>query len=427
VTGRALCLLALLGSGCRSDKSDEEKPPPTAAAPAPAPAAAPRPDQTERARELARRFIIMDGHVDLPHRLILRLDGKGQPTEDVSQRTVLGNFDFPRAVEGGLDAPFMSIYVPSSFQETGGARKRADQLIDLVEQIATRHPDKFGMAHSPDDVLANSKAGRISLPLGIENGAAIEGDLANLAHFHERGVRYITLTHAKDNLICDSSYDQARTWKGLSPFGRKVVAEMNRLGILVDVSHISDQAFDQVIELSKVPVIASHSSARRFTPGFERNLDDDRIAKLASKGGVILVNFGSSFIDQKARASFDEMRAAITEQTEGRNPPPTELERDELQKAYAAQHPRTFATIEQVADHIQHIIKLAGIDHVGFGSDFDGVGDSLPDGLKDVSGYPNLIRVLLERGLSEADIEKICGGNFLRVWRAAERAAGTPR
>jgi membrane dipeptidase len=422
VTGRALLLLALLASSCRSEKADEEKPPPSP--PPPAPEAAPAgPDLGQRAQELARRFIIMDGHVDLPHRLIVRLDEKGQPTEDVSERTTRGDFDYPRAVEGGLDAPFMSIYVPASFQETGGARKRADQLIDMVEQIATRHPEKFAVAKSPAEVVENSRAGRISLPLGIENGAAIENNLANLAHFHERGVRYITLTHAKDNLICDSSYDDAKTWKGLSPFGRKVVAEMNRLGIMVDVSHISDQAFDQVIELSKVPVIASHSSARHFTPGFNRNLDDARIAKLGAGGGVILINFGSSFIDEKARLSFDEIRTAVAKQTEGRTPPPGEIEREELQAAYAAKHPPTFATIEQVADHIQHVIQLAGVDHVGLGSDFDGVGDSLPAGLKDVSGYPNLIRVLLERGVSEADIEKIVGGNFIRVWRAVEEHA----
>jgi membrane dipeptidase len=208
-----------------------------------------------------------------------------------------------------------------------------------------------------------------------------------------------------------------------------VVAEMNRLGIMIDVSHISDQAFDHVIEASRAPVIASHSSARHYTPGWERNLDDERIVKLAAKGGVILINFGSSFIDDEARGYFDRMREAIKKDTEGKDPPPTELERDELQAAYMAQHPPTLATVEQVADHIQHVIALAGVDHVGLGSDFDGVGASLPVQLADVSGYPNLIRVLLERGISEADVEKICGGNFLRVWREVERhaAAKKPR
>jgi len=419
---RTLLVLGLLAVSCQADKKrdTESSPPPPAAQPA-SPAAAPaEPGLEARARELARRFLILDGHVDLPHRLILRVDANGRPIEDVSQRTEQGNFDFPRAVEGGLDAPFMSIYVPASFQVSGGGKKKADQLIDMVEQIATAHPDKFAIARTPAQVAENSRARRVSLPLGIENGAAIEDDLANLAHFHRRGVRYITLTHATDNLICDSSYDKAKKWKGLSPFGRKVVAEMNRLGIMIDVSHISDQAFDQVIELSRAPVIASHSSARHFTPGWERNLDDARIVKLGRKGGVILINFGSSFIDERARVYGDEMREAVRKTTEGRKPPPTELERDALYAAYAKEHPPVFATVEEVADHIQHVIRLVGVDHVGFGSDFDGVGDSLPTGLKDVTGYPNLIRVLLERGLSEADIEKICGGNLLRVWRAVE-------
>jgi membrane dipeptidase len=417
-------MFVLFAAACRGGgKSEEKQPEATAPAAQPAPAAAAPVDQTARARELARKFIIMDGHVDVPYRLVERLDARGRPTEDVSQRTERGDFDHPRAVEGGLDAPFMSIYVPSSFQKTGGARKKADQLIDLVEGIATAHPDRFAIASAPDQVIENSRAGRISLPLGIENGAAIEDKLANLAHFHRRGVRYITLTHAEDNLICDSSYDKARTWKGLSPFGRKVVAEMNRLGIMVDVSHISDLAFDQVMEVTRAPAIASHSSARHFTPGFERNLDDQRIKRLAAGGGVILINFGSSFIDDRARAYFDQMRQALRKQIEGRKPPPGELESEELQAAYVAQHPPVFATVEQVADHIQHVIGLVGVDHVGLGSDFDGVGNSLPTGLKDVSDYPNLIRVLLERGLSEADVEKICGGNFLRVWRAVEEHA----
>ncbi|HWM85104.1 MAG TPA: dipeptidase [Kofleriaceae bacterium] len=397
----------------------EKKP----AASAPAPSAPDREKLTARARELARRFVIMDGHIDVPDRLVKHLDEKGRPIEDVSKRTEEGDFDHPRAVEGGLDAPFMSIYVPSSHQKSGGARKKADQLIDMVEQIAKGHPDKFALAHSSAQVQENSGKQLVSLPLGIENGAAIEDELRNLVHFHRRGVRYITLTHAEDNLICDSSYDDKKTWKGLSPFGRKVVAEMNRLGIMIDVSHISDQAFDQVIELSQVPVIASHSSARHFTPGWERNLDDDRIKALGAKGGVILINFGSSFINDRSRIYFDQMREALKKQTAGRKTPPSDEEREKLEDAYTAQHPPIFATVEQVADHVLRVIELAGVDHVGFGSDFDGVGDSLPEGLKDVSGYPNLIRALLERGLSEADVEKICGGNFLRVWQAVEKHA----
>jgi membrane dipeptidase len=411
VLGRIL-LIAILVSACSGSEPEPTRPV--------------DPARAARARELARRFIIMDGHVDVPWRLDeQREDGK--PIDDVSQRTAEGDFDHPRAVEGGLDAPFMSIYVPASFQKKGGAKAKADQLIDLVESLVNRHPDKFALATSPDQVVHNSRAGLISFPLGIENGAAIEDRLANLAHFHRRGVRYITLTHSKDNLICDSSYDTSQTSKGLSRFGRQVVAEMNRLGIMIDVSHISDQAFDQVVEQTKAPVIASHSSARRFTPGWQRNLDDERIKRLAAGGGVILINFGSSFIDDGARADFDEMSDAVDALARARTPHASDDEKDALGDAYAAQFPPRYATVEQVADHILHVIRLVGVDHVGFGSDFDGVGDSLPIGLKDVSAYPNLIRVLLERGVSEADIEKICGGNFLRVWRAVEDHARRAR
>ncbi len=412
MSGRiAVALLALVPAACAAQRDDGAAS--TAAQPG-----------SERARDLAHRLVIMDGHVDLPDRMMNRIED-GLPVEDVSRRTEDGNFDHPRAVEGGLDAPFMSIYVPSRFQETGGARQRADQLIDLVERLVRQHPDKFALASSPDDVIENSRKQLVSLPLGIENGAAIEDQLANLDHFHRRGVRYITLTHGKDNLICDSSYDVRGTWKGLSPFGRQVVAEMNRLGVMVDVSHISDRAFDQVIELSKAPVIASHSSARHFTPGWERNLDDQRIAKLGAKGGVILINFGSSFISQRAREYFDGQRQTIKALSAARIPELTEEERDALDDGYAVQYPPDFATVEEVADHIFHVIRLAGIDHVGLGSDFDGVGDSLPVGLKDVSGYPNLIRVLLERGMSEADLEKVLSGNFMRVWRAVQAYART--
>ena len=337
-----------------------------------------------RARELARRLIILDGHIDVPYRLEQSRDANGNITEDISQRTAKGDFDWPRAKLGGLDVPFMSIYVPAKYEQ-GGARELANRLIRMVEGFAEKWPDKFGLARSPSDVRKNTEAGKISLAMGMENGAPLGGKLENVAYFHGRGIRYITLTHSKDNHIADSSTDSRRTHKGLSEFGKKVVAEMNRVGTMVDVSHASDAAFYQVLEISRVPVIASHSSCRHFAPDWPRNLSDDMIRALAKNGGVIQVNFGSRFIG-----------------------------------SYDPRPPKRYATVEQVADHIDHIVKLAGVEHVGLGSDFDGVGDSLPAGLKDVSEYPNLIRVLLERGYSEADIEKICSGNALRVWQAAE-------
>ncbi len=382
---------------------------------------------TERAKALAKRTIIVDGHVDLPYRLFHGLDARGNPTEDVAKRTTKGDFDWVRAREGGLDAPFMSIYVPAKHQKEGGAKKLADQLIDMVEGLVKAAPDKFALARTADDVERNFRVGKVSLPLGIENGAAIEGKLSNLRHFYNRGVRYITLTHSKDNRICDSSYDDRHTHGGLSPFGEKVVAEMNRLGIMIDVSHISDRAFHRVMELSATPVVATHSSCRRFTPDFERNMSDAMIRKLAKAGGVIMINFGSSFLDGRQRKLRDgQWKAAKKFAAEQR----LELH-DPKVKAFSASYAEKnkigFATVEKVADHIDHVRELVGIAHVGLGSDFDGVGDSLPTGLKDASQLPNLIAVLLRRGYSERDIQKVLSGNLFRVWRAVAQHAASPK
>jgi len=369
----------------------------------------------KRAYELAHTYIITDGHIDVPWRLN---DGY----EDLSVRTKGGDFDYIRAKEGGLDVPFMSIYVPSSYQETGGAKEKADSLIDLVHRIANDHPDKFEVAYSPNDGDRIFSQGKIALPMGMENGAPIEDDLNNVAYFHKRGIRYITLTHAKDNLICDSSYDTTNTWDGLSPFGRQVVAEMNRVGIMVDISHVTDAVINQVLDMAKAPVIASHSSCRKFTPGWQRNMGDPEIKRLKENGGVIQINYGSSFVTQasqdKRQANTDKIAAYAKKNG---------LEQgDEQLKVYAkkvSEDNPIYADITEVIDHIDHVVKLAGIDHVGIGSDYDGVGDSLPYGLKDVSSYPNLIYHLLKRGYSDEDIAKICYKNVWRVWREVERVA----
>ena len=384
-------------------------------------------DLAERSRALARRVIIADGHIDVPYRLQEKLGANGEPTEDVSQRTAEGDFDYPRAVEGGLDVAFMSIYVPAELQEKPGASKAlADSLIDMVEKIARQSPDKFAMARSLEEARRNSQEGKVSFALGIENGSAIEDSLENVAHFQRRGVRYITLTHSKDNRISDTSFNTGkRTWNGISPFGRQVVAEMNRVGIMVDVSHLSDDAIRQAVEISQTPVIASHSSCRHFTPGFERNISDELIRAVAAKGGVVMINFGSAFLTPAANAHEVEARKASMAFAQERG-----LNRDhpEVQAfiaSYMREHPVPFARVEDVADHIEHVVKLVGIDHVGLGSDFDGVGPSLPIGLKDVSQYPNLFRVLLERGHSEADIEKLASGNVFRVWQRVEAHAAS--
>ncbi len=373
-----------------------------------------------RARKLAHEVIIVDGHIDVPYRLEKSRAPDGALTEDVTRATAGGDFDLPRARAGGLDAPFMSIYVPASYEERGGATQLADRLIDTVESIVQQAPDKLALARSPAEVEENFRAGKLSLALGMENGAPIAGDLANLAHFHARGVRYVTLTHSRDNHICDSSFDDAGTHHGLSPFGEQVVAEMNRLGVIIDVSHVSDEAFWQVLELSRAPVLASHSSCRHFTPGWRRNMGDDMIRALARKSGVIMINFGSSFISDEYRQRQETEKAMLEEVGIDRKSPEGVALLEDWRKG---QPTVDYADVRQVADHIERVIELAGVDHVGLGSDFDGVGDSLPTGLKDVSMYPNLIAELLKRGHGEKDISKIAGGNALRVWRAVEAHA----
>ena len=380
-------------------------------------------DPMLRAQTLARRLLIVDGHVDLPYRLHATRAAGGAITQDISRLTSEGDFDYARARTGGLDAPFMSIYVPAEHQTKGDAKAVADMLIDMVEDLARKWPAKFALVRSVADVEQSFQEGKIALPMGIENGAAIEEDLANVRHFHDRGVRYITLTHAKDNQICDSSYDETRTWKGLSPFGKQVVEEMNRVGIMVDVSHVSDDAFYQVMDITKVPVIASHSSARHFTPGFERNMSDAMIERLAQNQGVIMINFGSAFISAQSRAYFDQRRAALRAYAAEHGLDAHDPAVDAYADVWKKEHPPVLAHATDVANHIDHVVGLVGVDHVGFGSDFDGVGESLPIGLENASMYPNLIRILLERGYSEEDIEKMCSGNLLRVWRAVEAHA----
>lgn len=375
------------------------------------------------ANELAHKYIITDGHVDLPYRLNIKNFRFTKEFLGIPVSTTEGDFDYERAKKGGLDVPFMSIYIPASYQVDGGAKEFADSLIDMVNGIAKAHPDKFRVITSPAEAENNFKKGIISLPMGMENGAPIGDDIKNVAYFHKRGIRYVTLTHSKDNLICDSSYDTTETWGGLSPFGKEVVREMNRVGIMVDVSHISDKTFYQVMETTKVPCIASHSSCRAFTPGFQRNMDDDMIKRLGQNGGVIQINFGTSFLDGEIRAFQEKKRQELEELLNKRGLKNNDPAAKEVIDAFEKENPRLYADVKKVADHIDHVVKLAGIDHVGIGSDFDGVGDSLPTGLKDVSQYPNLIFELLKRGYSEEDISKVCYKNVFRVWRAVERAA----
>jgi membrane dipeptidase len=393
-------LAVLLVAGCQSDSGDTADEAPDDPAEA---------TVAERADSLAQAHLIVDGHVDLPYRLMHYMENVGGET--------MGDTDFPRAKAGGLDAPFMSIYLPVELQATPGASKaRADSLIDLVESIASEHPDKFEVATSPEDVERVAESGKVALPMGMENGSGLEDDVANVEYFYDRGIRYVTLNHAKHNRIGDSSYDEEEPrWNGLSPFGEEVIAEMNRLGIMVDISHVTDSTAYAVLDKTTKPVIASHSSCRHFTPDWERDISDDLIRAVGENGGVVMINFGSSFL----KTEYQDANDPVQEQIEAHLEENGWAEDDPQAVAYydSVRTANPLGTVSDVADHIDHAVNLAGIDHVGLGSDYDGV-FSLPENLQDVSTYPNLIAELLRRDYSDSDIEKILGGNAMRVWRA---------
>jgi membrane dipeptidase len=361
----------------------------------------------EKARELSSKIFIIDSHIDLPFRL-------KNKWEDVSEHTG-GHFDYPRAIKGGLNSAFLAIFVPADYEERGGSKELADSLIDMVEYIAEQNPHKFVLAKNTNDVLKFGGTDIISLPMGIENGTPIEGSIDNLKHFYERGIRYITLSHGKANHICDSSYDPERKWNGLSPFGRSLINEMNKIGMMIDVSHVSDSTFYQVLEISKAPVIATHSSCRHFTPGFERNMSDEMIKKLAENRGVIQITFGSYFISGDYQEKMSQFSKYLDEHNIGR----WSDEGKRYYKKFVSENIIDFGSAELLADHIDHAVKIAGIDHVGLGSDFDGVSE-LPEGIEDVSSFPRIIYELLKKGYSEQEIEKICSANLLRVWKEVE-------
>jgi membrane dipeptidase len=372
------------------------------------------------AQRLAQDAIIVDTHIDAPSELLSHWDDLGVAAPGKE-------FDYPKARQGGLDVAFMSIYTSPDEDAAGKAWQKANTQIDAVEAMAGRHPDKFAVLRSPRDLERLRAGGRVTLALGMENGAPIGDDLAKIAQFHARGVRYITLAHSANNRISDSSYALQKQWGGLSPFGEKVVAEMNRVGIMVDVSHLSDDAVRDILRITDVPVIASHSGMRHFTPGFERNMSDELARAVAAEGGVVQLVFGTGFVSPKAaadlqayfvaEAEFDRANAVAA--AAGK---PTKS-KDDFDKEWKATHPVPVTHIDAVLDQIDHAVKVMGIDHVGIGSDFDGVSGNLPVELRTVADYPNLVAGLQARGYSEADIRKILGGNLLRVWNAVESAS----
>lgn len=368
----------------------------------------------QRAVHVLKKTPIIDTHIDFPESLMEHREWYTPGYTALALKHPVGNFDWERAKKGGLYGAFMSIYIPASYQkEKGRARALADSLINMIHAIAAEQPQAFALALRADDIERNFKKGIVSLPMGMENGAPIE-TLADVTYFHQRGIRYVTLTHSRVNQISDSSYDTVRVHHGLSAYGRDVVREMNRVGIMVDVSHLSDEAIWDVLKVTGKPVIATHSGCRHFTPGMERNLPDTLIRAIARNGGVIQVPFSHYFLSKESREAFFKAEKAMEDAgLKEDSPEGRRFMQQELAKAGFG--------VRDVADHIDHIKNLAGIDHIGFGGDFDGVGLALLPDLADVSMYPNLIAELLRRGYSKSDIRKICYRNTLRVWRANER------
>jgi membrane dipeptidase len=347
-----------------------------------------------------REALLIDTHNDVTSRTVAGFD-IAKPAKD-------GHSDIPRYRAGGFGAQFFAVYVAASYVEGNRSAHRALEMIDTVRHdIVAANPGAFELATTADDIVRIHKRGKIAALMGIEGGHAIQDSLRLLRDFHALGVRYMTLTHSNSNNWAGSSGDIDGRTKGLTDFGKQVVAEMNRLGMMVDISHVSDKTFWDALEASKAPLLASHSSCRAISK-IPRNMTDEMIVALAKKGGVVQVNFGCEFISQKAADASPFANPALRGRPAGERPP------------------RVRATLSEVVDHIDHIVKLAGIGAAGIGADYDGV-SCVPEGLEDVSKMPNLTRALLERGYTASDIKKIYGENLLRLMRAAEQAAARPR
>ncbi|MDQ1354763.1 MAG: rane dipeptidase [Acidobacteriota bacterium] len=366
------------------------------------------PQLWEKAMKIHQEAIVIDTHCDTP---MVMLD-KGL---DIGQKSDKNDLDLIRMEEGGLDAAFFAAFVANDLDQKKPAKKALEMIDEIYRQVE-KYPDLAKMAFSAQDIRDIHRQGKRAILIGIENGGPLQGSLRLLRDYYRLGVRYITLTHNDSNDICDSSTAKTPKWNGVSPFGKEVIKEMNRLGMLIDVSHISDKALQDVLEVSEAPVFASHSSTRSICKA-ERNLGDDMIRALAKKGGVIQVTFCSFFVDQdyKNKAEQNEKiiepeMAKLKEKYED-NPEAFWNEAIVLWKKVAPPAPK----IEKLIDHIDHVVKLVGVDYVGLGSDYDGAG-SYPVGLENVSGFPMITYHLLKRGYSEEDIKKILGGNFLRVF-----------
>jgi membrane dipeptidase len=374
-------------------------------------------DLAARARKLHFRSIVVDTHDDTPQRFLFE-------NFDLGHRDAEGHVDLPRMREGGLNAIFFSIWTPSAVNGPKGAKRALDE-IDAVREQVRRHPQDLMLAVTADDVRRAHGQGKIAALMGVEGGHMMDDDLGLLRVYASLGVRYMTLTHGSNTTWADSSTDQPKS-NGLSPFGKDVVREMNRLGILVDISHVSDKTFYDALETSRAPLIASHSSCRALCNA-PRNMTDDMIVALAKKGGVIQINYHIGFLSQEYRDATQKIReeedAGQKEVRNrcGENEACMIRAGEKFSRDYQAAGKLPKVDWTRIVDHIDHAVKLAGVDHVGLGSDFDGA--NMPAGMEDCSKLPKITEELLRRGYSETDVAKILGGNTLRVMAEAERVS----
>jgi membrane dipeptidase len=382
-----------------------------------------------------KRTNVTDAEVAKVHEAAILIDTHNDVTSetvqglDIGKRRAEGHTDLPRLKEGGVGATFFAVYVAANYVEGNRAANRTLQMIDTVRHdIIDRYPGDFEFVTTADGIVSAHKRGKFAALLGIEGGHAIEDSLRLLRDFYALGIRYMTLTHSNSNNWADSSGDVQKPNNGLSKFGKEVVAEMNRLGMMVDISHVADKTFYDALEVSKAPIFASHSSCRAISP-IPRNMTDEMIEALAKKAGVIQINFGCEFLNPESARSSPMQNPALREKMAaemkklGEIKDPAE-QREARRKMFASMgSTRVRATLADVVKHINHVVQLTGgTDAVGIGSDYDGVG-CVPSGLDDVSKYPALTRALLEEGYTAAEIQKIYGGNLLRVMRAAEKTA----
>jgi membrane dipeptidase len=374
-------------------------------------AAAPPVDYAAKAREIHKTAILFDGHNDLPWQLREHGQMGFDKVDLAKEQTLPYQTDLPRMKRGGLNAQFWSVYIPG--RHPNPLRTVLEQ-IDLVNRMTEAYPNALEQAFTAADVRRIASSGKCAGMLGVEGGVAIENDLAMLRIFHRLGVRYMTLTHNQTLDWADAATDAPRSG-GLSPFGERVVREMNRLGILVDISHVSAETMSDVLDVSQAPVIASHSSAFALCP-HPRNVNDDVLRRIRTNGGVIMINFFSSFIVPGAASKVTAKQKEIAAKVK---------DKDEAEKqlnAWIAENPDLYGTVGTVVDHIEHVIRVAGVDHVGIGSDFDGI-NRWPKGLDSVADFPKITEELLRRGHSETDVRKILGENALRALERAEAVA----